>query len=280
MRRSSRWASRSITSPARSGATTPSASPSAWPRIAVSGVFSSWLTERRKARSASCARWSSSESSLKAAESWRSSVEPSIGSSSGLSPSASRRLASATRVTGRATARASRNATIGREDGADQRGESEPDEERLPVVRLVAGRAEEHDRVAAAEAGGVHERLAAHVDGAVRLPGAAAARRLPCREQQLRLRRRQDRQRLLLGGEEAAERGLAGRERVRRMLGDDQLDLAVEGAPGVVVERAARECCSDREHHDRRHGERRRDPDEETGTKRARAVEPAHTAAL
>ena len=67
----------------------------------------------------------------------------------------------------------------GREDGTDQRGERETDEERLPVVRLVAGRAEQHDRVAAAEAGGVHERLAAHVDGAVRLPGARAARRLP-----------------------------------------------------------------------------------------------------
>ena len=99
-------------------------------------------------------------------------------------------------------------------------------------------------------------------------------------EQQLGLRRRQDRQPLLLGGEEAAERGLAGRQRVRRMLGDDQLDLPVERAPGVVVERAARERRPDREHHDRRDGERRRDTDEQTCPKRARAVEPAHTAAL
>ena len=83
--RSSRCVSRSITSPARSGVTTPSLRPSAWPRIAVSGVFSSWLTERRKARSASCARRSSSESSLNDVESCRSSVEPSIGSGSGLS---------------------------------------------------------------------------------------------------------------------------------------------------------------------------------------------------
>ena len=58
----------------------------------------------------------------------------------------------------------------GREDGAEQRGEREADEERIPVVRLVARGAEEHDRVAAAEPRGVHERLAADVDGAVRVP--------------------------------------------------------------------------------------------------------------
>ena len=51
--RSSRWTRRLIVRGGVGGSNAPSASPSAQPRIAVSGVFSSWLTESRKARSAS-----------------------------------------------------------------------------------------------------------------------------------------------------------------------------------------------------------------------------------
>ena len=150
----------------------------------------------------------------------------------------------------------------------------------MPVGGLVAGGAEEHDRVPAAEPGGVHERLAAHVDRAVRVARRAQLGGGLGGEEQLRLRRRQDREPLLLRGEEAAEGRLAGRQRVRGMLGDDQVDLAVERAARVVVERAAGERGADGEHHDRRHGERRGDPDEEPAPQRAWAVEPAHTAGL
>ena len=168
----------------------------------------------------------------------------------------------------------------GREDGAEQGGEREADEEGIPVGGLVAGGAEEHDRIPAAEPGGVHERLTAHVDRPVRVALRAQQRGGLRRQEQLRLRRRQDREPLLLGREEAAEGRLPGRQRVRGMLGDDQVDLAVEGAPGVVVERAAGESGADGEHHDRRHGERGGDPDEEPAPQRAWAVEPSHVAAL
>ena len=109
--RSRRRASRSITSPAASGSSTPSSSASAWPRIAVSGVFSSWLTESRNVRSASCALSSSPERWLNELASVATSRGPATGSGSGRSPAARARLASETRATGRETARESRNAT-------------------------------------------------------------------------------------------------------------------------------------------------------------------------
>ena len=119
-----------------------------------------------------------------------------------------------------------------------------------------------------------------HVDRPVRVALCAQLRGSLRRQEQLRLRRRQDREALLLGCEEAAEGRLPGRQRVRGMLRDDQVDLAVEGAAGVVVERAAREGGPDCEHHDRRHGERGGDPDEEPAPQGAWAVEPSHVAAL
>ena len=77
-----------------SGSITPSSSASPWPRIADSGVFSSWLTESRNARSASRERSSSSAIWLNAAASAFTSSEPVTGSGSGRSPAASWRLAS------------------------------------------------------------------------------------------------------------------------------------------------------------------------------------------
>ena len=114
------------------------------------------------------------------------------------------------------------------EHRADGGGDREPHEEGVPVVRLVARGAEQDDGIAASEPGRIDERLAAHLDGAVgtarssQLLGAAVG------EEQLGLGRREDREALLLGREEAAEGRLSAWERVRRVLGDDQVDLAVE----------------------------------------------------
>ena len=168
----------------------------------------------------------------------------------------------------------------GREDGADQSRDREPDQEGLPVVGLIAGRAEEHDRVAASQSGGVQERLAANVDGAVGAPARTERLRGRGREEKLGLLGRQDRQPLLLGREEAAERRFAARQRGGRVLGDDEVDLPIEGAAGVVVERATGERRADREHHDRRHGQGRGDADEQPGPQRAGPVQPAHATAL
>ena len=53
---------------------------------------------------------------------------------------------------------------------SEERGEGEADEEGRPVGGLAVGGAEQHDRVAAAEAGCVSERLATDLDGAVGAP--------------------------------------------------------------------------------------------------------------
>src|SRR5579884_2709646 len=108
--RSRRFASSTITVAARGGSTTRSRSASPWPRIVLSGVFSSWLTESRNRRSASRARASSSSIWLKADDRAAISAGPATGSGSWRSPAASRRLAAATRRIGRATAPASRKA--------------------------------------------------------------------------------------------------------------------------------------------------------------------------
>jgi hypothetical protein len=65
--------------------------------MAASGVFSSWLTESRKLRSASRARSRSSASLLNDAARFATSVEPVTGSGPGRCPAASARLASETR---------------------------------------------------------------------------------------------------------------------------------------------------------------------------------------
>ena len=83
--------------------------PSAYPRIAVSGVFSSWLTESRKFRSASREAASCSAISLNARASEATSVPPSCGSGSCCSSAASALVAAATRRIGRAIERAIRN---------------------------------------------------------------------------------------------------------------------------------------------------------------------------
>ena len=87
----------------------PSARPSAYPRMAVSGVFSSWLTESRKFRSASREADNCCVISLNALASEATSVVPSCGSGSCCSSAANARVAAATRRIGRAIERAIQN---------------------------------------------------------------------------------------------------------------------------------------------------------------------------
>ena len=77
--RSSRCDSTPIVRAASAGSNAPSARPSAQPRIAVSGVFSSWLTESRNARSASRDARSCSAISLNARASVGELERPRLG---------------------------------------------------------------------------------------------------------------------------------------------------------------------------------------------------------
>ena len=162
----------------------------------------------------------------------------------------------------------------GREHGADQRGEREADEERLPVVRLVARRAEEHDRVAAAESRGVQERLAADVDGAVRAsrPSGASAAAVSGRRSSA------------CAGVRIARRSCSVARKRPSVVSPRGSGFAACWATirstcrssalrASLVERAPGERRADREHHDRRDGERRGDADEQARPQRARAVQ-------
>ncbi len=141
--RSRRRPSRRIVRAASSGSNAPSASPSAYPRIAVSGVFSSWLTESRKFRSLSRAAASSAAISLKARASEASSSAPLSGSSVGVFPAARARLASTTRRTGRDDRPGDDEREHRGEQRAREGGEQEIAKEGVPGGRLLAREAQQ-----------------------------------------------------------------------------------------------------------------------------------------
>ncbi len=156
------------------------------------------------------------------------------------------------------------------ERGAHQPGQAEPDEERRPVRSLVAHRAEQDDRVAVGRARGVEKLLAAHLDGPVCGAACAQVRRSVGREQQLGLREREDGQALLLGREEAPDlRRAVPCDRRHLVLLRDQVGLAGERAPRIVVERPPRQQRADSERDGDRHGHGGGDPDEQARAERA-----------
>ena len=110
------------------GAIASSSSASAYPRIEVNGVRSSWLTDSRKRPCASRARASSSDISLNDAPRSDNSSSPRTGTDTPASPVARRRVAADSSPIGRVRRRASRN-----ESTTASRTPPSPARSRLPM---------------------------------------------------------------------------------------------------------------------------------------------------
>ena len=255
---------------------TPSLRPSACPRIAVNGVFSSWLIERRKARSASCARRNSSDSSLNDVDSCRSSSSP--------RPAAGR-LRSLREPLARLgdASHGPRHGTC--EQKCDAGRESEPS--RAARARPTRNACESSDCCAPIEAA----RLRLHLQVGLRRNGSPRTETVPLARALLRRRSRRSRgessacsgvrmrEALLLGREEASDLGVAPGEWARDVLGGDQVHLAAQRSPCVLVQRAPRQRSADGEHDDGGDGDGGGDADVEPRPKPARRVDPAQAAA-
>ena len=107
----------------------------------MSGVFSSWLTERRKFRSASCACWSCAASSLNATASVAISAAPSTGTGSGCVPRARRARGRRDPVDRpRDAAREEERGERGEQPSGGRRDEEPPDVRRQERVAVLCGR--------------------------------------------------------------------------------------------------------------------------------------------
>ena len=132
-----------------------------------------------------------------------------------------------------------------RDDGSERRpdetGEPEPERERCPVGGLARGGAEEDDRLVAVPACRIEEARAAHLETAAR--GGARSDALGARvgEQERRLRGSEDREPLLVRGEELPELVLRPPAGIGASLGRDQLDLALERVDPGLLQRPSRE---------------------------------------
>ena len=117
----------------------------------------------------------------------------------------------------------------GRERGADEARRSEPERERSPVGLLARRRAKQHDRLAAALPGGEQEPRAADVDRAACRVLATEAPGGGVRQEQVGLRRREDREALLVGREEAAELVVHALSRILAALRGDEARPVARG---------------------------------------------------
>ena len=151
----------------------------------------------------------------------------------------------------------------GGERRSDEAGQPEPERERCPVGGLARGRTEEDDRLVAVPARCIEEARAAHLEAAARRGARSDALGACAGEQERRLRGSDDREPLLVRGEELPELVLRPPAGIGASLGRDQLDLPLEGVDAGLLQRPSREEGSGDDGDENGHEHRAGDSEEE-----------------
>ena len=229
----------------------------------MSGVFSSWLTERRNVRSASRALASWTEVSLNDSASVAQLARPLDGHV--------RRLAVREPAARLGDAAHGPRDRAGEEERRDrrqpdrrERAEQEPAQVGAPGRLDEVGRPEEDERAVADEPGGVERARPVHRDRPVeRLPAAQLGRAVGGQVRRRPVQRRLD-DPLPLALEERLEAAQAPEREQRGALAlGEEVCLRGHVAERVLLDRAAREVGPDRERNRHRERGHRRDPDEQ-----------------